>query len=178
MEVQVKRRVAGMALFRWTGIVLLATVAACSSRVEQAKPQEITKETVCALDGMLLAEHPGPKGQIHYDQGAPDFYCDTKEVLAMVLRPEQRRRVTGVFVQDMGKADWNQPSGHWIDAKGALYVLGSRRNGSMGPTVATFGREEDAQQFVKQYGGKVLRFQEITPDMVALDGGVVRDQRM
>jgi copper chaperone NosL len=164
---------------RWTCIcLLLASIAACSDRVEQAKPLDITKETVCSLDGMTLADYPGPKGQIHYDQGPPDFFCDTKEVLSMLLRPEQRKRVTGVFVQDMGKADWDHPSGNWIDAKTATYVFGSRRQGSMGPTVATFAREDDALQFVRQYGGKVLHFQEITPDMVSLDGGVLRDQRM
>lgn len=162
-----------------TGVcLLLAALAACSQRAEQAKPQEIAKDTACALDGMVLADYPGPKGQVHYDQGPPDFYCDTKEILAMVLRPEQRKRVIGAFVQDMGRADWSHPEGHWIDAKAAIYVFGSRRHGSMGPTVATFARDEDAQQFVKQYGGKVLRFPEITPDMVSLDGGVLRDQRM
>ena len=48
----------------------------------------------------------------------------------------------------------------------------------MGPTLAAFMHEQDAQAFAKQYGGKVLRFDQITLDMVALDGGVLRDERM
>jgi len=157
-------------------LALPLLIAACGEKSGTAQPQEITKATVCSLDGMLLMEHPGPKGQIQYDQGRPDFFCDTKEMFAVYLNPEQRKRVVAVFTQDMGKADWNRPEGHWIDAKGAFYVFGSTRHGSMGPTVASFGREEDAQVFAKKHGGKVLRFESVTLSMVSLDGGVVRDE--
>ena len=153
-------------------------IVGCSDRDEAVQPQEIAKDTVCALDGMLLMDYPGPKGQIHYDQGPPDFFCDTVETFALYLRPEQQKRVIALFVQDMGKADWTQPRGQWIDAKSAFYVFGSSRHGSMGPTAASFAREEDAQLFAKKHGGKVLRFNEVTLDMVALDGGVLRDERM
>jgi copper chaperone NosL len=182
LEVQVKACRAGRSGRRVEVVaaaaLIAAAVAGCSGRAERAQAQDLTRDTVCALDGMLLMDYPGPKGQIHYDTGPPDFYCDTVEVLAMYLRPEQRRRVIGVFVQDMAKADWTQPNGHWIDARTAVYVFGSRRHGSMGPTAATFARDEDARQFVSQHGGRILRFHEITPEMVALDGGVLRDQRM
>ena len=159
-------------------IAIPLLIAGCGDQRGTVQPQEITKATVCSLDGMLLMDHPGPKGQIHYDQGPPDFFCDTKEMFAIYLRPEQRKRVVAVFTQDMGKADWNQPQGYWIDAKAAFYVFGSTRHGSMGPTVASFAREEDAQTFAKKNGGRVLRFESVTLDLVALDGGVVRDERM
>ena len=156
----------------------LLITTGCGERATTVAPQDITRETVCALDGMLLADYPGPKGQIQYDHGPPDFFCDTMEMISIYLRPEQQKRAIAVFTQDMGRADWSEPRGHWIDAKSAFYVQGSSRQGSMGPTLASFAREEDAQAFVRQYGGKVLRFGEITLDMVALDGGVLRDERM
>ena len=78
----------------------------------------------------------------------------------------------------MAKTDWNKPQGNWIDAKKAFFVVGSKMKGSMGPTLATFARAEDAQSFAKAHGGRVLRFEEITPDMVRLDGGVLKDERM
>ncbi|HRD35133.1 MAG TPA: nitrous oxide reductase accessory protein NosL [Rhodocyclaceae bacterium] len=140
---------------------------------------EIDDSTSCVLDGMLLADYPGPKAQIHYDGVAqPDWFCDTVEMFALYLKPEQARRVNAVFVQDMGKADWEQPRGHWIDARSAIYVHGSTRRGSMGPTIASFAGEQDAQAFAAQYGGTVLRFADITPAMVVLDGGALHDQRM
>ncbi len=78
----------------------------------------------------------------------------------------------------MGKADWVKPQDRWINAKTAFYVAYSRRMGSMGPTLASFGREEDAREFVKQHGGEVLPFDKVTPDMTTLDGGVLHDERM
>ena len=59
-------------------------------------------------------------------------------MFSALLKPEQVRSVTGVFVQDMGQADWDKPRGHWFDAKAGFYVVGSKRRGSMGPTIASF----------------------------------------
>jgi copper chaperone NosL len=161
-----------------TGALALLLLGACGEPAKTVAPQEITRETFCALDGMLLMDYPGPKGQIHYDQGEPDFFCDTVEMFALYLRPEQKKRVVAVFTQDMGKADWNEPRGHWIDARSAFYVAGSRKAGSMGPTLASFAKNGDAEAFAREFGGKVLRFDQVTLDMVSLDGGVVRDERM
>ena len=38
--------------------------------------------------------------------------------------------------------------------------------------------EADAQAFAAQHGGKVLKFDEVKPDMVILDGGALHDQSM
>jgi len=84
---------------------------------------------------MPLADYPGPKAQIFYaGQADPLFFCDTVELFNTLRRPEQVRKMVAVYVQDMGQADGEQPCGHWIDAKTALYVLGSKRHGAMGPT--------------------------------------------
>ena len=95
-----------------------------------------------------------------------------------LLAGEQVRAIKAVYVQDMGQAQWDDPKGHWIDAKAAVYVLGSKRHGSMGPTIASFAQEQDAAKFAQEYGGKVLRFADIKPDMVDLSGGALHDSRM
>ena len=46
----------------------------------------------------------------------------------------------------------------------------------MGPTLASFAREEDARAFAGKEGGKVYRFEEVTPAMVVMDGGVLKDK--
>ncbi len=164
---------------RLVPVLLCVWLAACGGAEQTSlAPLEITRDTVCSLDGMILADYPGPKAQIHYDQGPPDFFCDTMELFSIYLRPEQQKRVRALYVQDMGKADWNNPQDHWIDARNAFFVHGASKRGSMGPTLASFAREEDAKAFAAQYGGKVLRFTEVTPDMVSLDGGALHDQRM
>ncbi|HEX7012016.1 MAG TPA: nitrous oxide reductase accessory protein NosL [Steroidobacteraceae bacterium] len=159
-----------------TSAVLLS---ACDAGPETvARPLELTADTYCSLDGMTLADYPGPKAQIHYAQGEPEFYCDTVEMFSIYLRPEQQRRVVGLYVHDMGRADWDAPGNEWIDARSAYYVAGSKRRGPMGPTLASFAKESDAAQFAAQHGGEVLRFDQITPEMVTLDGGVLKDQHM
>ena len=160
------------------GCLAAASLVGCDDRAPGVQARELTRDTPCSLDGMLLMDHAGPKAQIHYDHGLAEFFCDTKEMFAIYLKPELRRRVVAVFTQDMGRADWNRPLGHWIDAKAAFFVAGSSRHGSMGPTLASFAREVDAQAFARQHGGKVLRFADVTSEMVSLDGGVVRDETM
>ena len=160
----------------------LGGLAACSDRAAEAQalaPVEFGTATACELDGMLLADYPGPKAQIHYaGQAAPTFFCDTVELFNLLLRPEQVRKVLAAYVQDMGRADWNQPRGHWIDATSAVYVRGSKRLGSMGPTLASFAQAADARKFAAEYGGSVLGYAEIKVAMVDLSGGAKFDQRM
>ncbi len=145
---------------------------------EQA-PVEMNSSASCSLDGMLLADFPGPKGQILYAHDKQvHWFCDSFELLATLLAPEQVRAVRAAYVQDMGKADWDNPQGHWIVARNAYYVFGSKRHGSMGPTAASFADEAAAQKFVQSFGGRVLRFADIKPEMVDLSGGALHDTRM
>ena len=160
----------------------LGALAGCSDPAGTAQalgPIDIDRSTSCELDGMLLADYPGPKAQVHYiGQEHPSFFCDMVELFNTLLAGEQVRAVRAIYVQDMGKADWEHPVGHWIDGKTAFYVLGSRRQGSMGPTIGSFAQEADATKFAAEYGGKVLRFADIKADMVDLSGGALHDTKM
>ena len=194
-----RTRATGLAIATWFFFVLvfdllvlgLAALAALSAvggltgcgdqaaETQSLAPVEIDRATSCELDGMLLADYPGPKAQVHFaGQAQPSFFCDTVELFNTLLAGEQVRAVRAVYVQDMGATDWDKPQGHWIDAKTALYVLGSKRHGSMGPTIASFAKEADASRFATEYGGKVLRFTDIKADMVDLSGGALHDTRM
>ena len=159
-------------------LILVAVLAACNKPAVPVVAQEITAGTSCSLDGMTLADFPGPKGQIQYTTGSPDYFCDTMEMFSIYLQPEQKKRVAGIFTQDMAKTSWEKPQNNWIDAKQAFYVVGSKKTGSMGPTLASFALQQDAEKFAKEFGGKVLPFNQVTPDMVDLTGGVVHDERM
>ncbi|MDD3354719.1 nitrous oxide reductase accessory protein NosL [Zoogloea sp.] len=161
-------------------LVTATLLSACGKSSDTpAAPQEIARDTYCTLDGMLLADYPGPKAQIHYaGQPEPEFFCDTMEMFSLLLKPEQARKVVAAYVQDMDKADWNTPSGAWIEARAAFYVVGSKKRGAMGPTLPSFGTREGARKFAEVEGGKVFPFAEITPDMARLDGGALHDQRM
>lgn len=159
----------------FVGVLLLA---ACTPNTPKVAAQEPGADTACALDGMMLRDFPGPKAQIQYAEGKPDFYCDLMELFAVVLNPEQKRAVAGLYVQDMGKADWEHPSGNWIEARSAFYVAGSRKQGSMGPTFGSFATLQGAQDFAAAQGGKVLRFEQIGRDMVSMGSSAAHDDAM
>jgi len=170
--------ITSLTLPRFFPVILLLLLAACSKPAAPPQPQEITQATACALDGMSLSDYPGPKAQIHYMDGTTEFYCDTLEMFALLLKPEQQQRITAAYTQDMASADWRQPQGHWIDARSAFYVRGSSQLGAMGPTFASFARKADAEAFAKKFGGSVLPFAAVTADMVDLHGGADQDERM
>lgn len=174
-----RRALLGMAALVALGAVGLTGCGDKAAEAQSLAPVEIDRSTSCELDGMLLADYPGPKAQVHYaGQAQPSFFCDTVELFNTLLAGEQVRAARAIYVQDMGQASWDEPKGHWIDAKGAVYVLGSKRHGSMGPTIASFAQEADATKFAGEYGGKVLRFADIKLDMVDLSGGALHDTRM
>lgn len=163
------------------GTLLASTLTGCgqSGSAKTLAAVEIDPHTTCDLDGMLLTDYAGPKAQIFYaGQDTPVFFCDTVELFHTLLAPEQVKAIAAVYVQDMGKADWEQPRGNWFDAKTGFYVLGSKRHGSMGPTIASFAQEADAKKFAAEFGGKLLRYGEIKADMVDLSGGALHDTRM
>ena len=166
------------------GCAALAAVSltGCGSKEasdDAAKPREIAAQSSCSLDGMLLSDYPGPKGQVIYKGSSEvNWFCDSMELLSTLLKPEQVRPLLAAHVQDMAQADWDKPVGHWIDARQAVYVLGSKRHGSMGPTAASFADEAGAKAFAQQWGGRVLRYAEITPEMADLSGGALHDSRM
>lgn len=160
-----------------TGLLAACDEQAASS--QSFEPVEITTGTSCELDGMLLGDYPGPKAQIHYaGQERPAFFCDTVEMFNTLLAAEQVRAVRAVYVQDMAKADWNQPRGNWFPAATGYYVLGSNVHGSMGPTIASFAQQADAERFAQEHGGKVLHYADVSLDMVDLRGGALHDTRM
>jgi copper chaperone NosL len=153
-------------------------LAACSQSTAPVAAVEPNADTACALDGMTLRDYPGPKAQIVYEDGKRDFFCDTTEMFSMLLKPETRRRVKAAYTQDMAQAEWRHPQGAWIDARGAVYVAGSKLMGSMGPTFAAFAARPAAEAFVKEHGGKIYAFAEVTPEMADLRGGAGADEHM
>jgi copper chaperone NosL len=60
-------------------------LAACTPATPHLAAQEPNADTACSLDGMMLRDFPGPKAQIQYAEGAPDYFCDVMELFALVL---------------------------------------------------------------------------------------------
>ena len=149
----------------WRQLCAAVLLAGCG-HAASLQPADPSADAACALDGMVLRDFPGAKAQIRYADGKTDYFCDVTEVLRTILAAEQARGASAPYVQDMGKADWQHPEGHWIAAREAVYVIGSRAQGSMGTTIVPFGQQADAQAFAAREGGRVVRFADITPELL------------
>ena len=144
---------------------ILIVFCACEQDNKDAvsvRPTAISGEDECALDGMIVANYPGPKAQLLYrEEDKRAFFCETKELFYVFAEPGMEAKVAAIYVQDTASVDWKKPVNNWIDAKGAFYVVGGTLEGSMGPTYAPFKSREAAAPFVKEYGGEIMTFDEV-----------------
>lgn len=148
---------------------------------EEASQQATMRQAVaiesadeCHLCGMIISNFPGPKGEL-YEKGKEEVkkFCSNRDLFTYLLQPENRRQVQQVFVHDMTQVPWESPDDDlFIDAKSAWYVVGSSKKAAMGMAVASFSKEKHARFFSDQFGGEVIRFDDITIDMLAMGSGM------
>lgn len=165
-------------------IALIALVALTACKEEQAvappPPVDLTETALSYFCQMNIAEHGGPKGQIHL-QGhpAPLFFAQVRDLVAYLKSPERDAEITAIYVSDMGRAQsWQNPGiSNWIAADDAVFVVGANVAGGMGaPEIVPFATATDAEGFAAQYGGSAVGLLDI-PDEAAI-GPVDLDQRL
>jgi copper chaperone NosL len=156
-----------------TAIVLGLALAACddgNEAVEAPPPAEYGGEAIGYFCGMLLAEHGGPKGQVHLaSRETPLWFSSVRDTVAFTLLEGEPKDVMAIYVNDMARAtDWQQPEpGTWVALADAYLVIDSRHLGGMGlPEVVPFGTQASAEAFVGQHGGRVVRLAEVPADYV------------
>lgn len=130
------------------------------------QPIELSKNHACPICGMVLAEYPGPKAQIHYKNKEIETFDTTPHMFMSYLQPERPRKIGAIYVHDMGKADWDHPENYWIDAKKAFFVYGGKKKGPMGEPLVPFSTSKDAETYVKAHGGRIVRFEDVTIDLL------------
>jgi copper chaperone NosL len=147
-------------------LIALVALAACKEEVAEAPdPVDLTPDALSFFCQMNIAEHGGPKGQIHLEgYPAPLFFAQVRDMVAYLKSPERDAEITAVYVSDMGVApNWRQPGiSNWIAADGATFVVGSKVAGGMGaPEVVPFANATDADVFITQYGGAQMSLSDI-----------------
>ena len=157
---------------RAAACALLIGLSACGEdTVTAAKPtpQEPTREAVGYYCNMIVLDHIGPKGQVFLrSQAAPVWFSSVRDALAFTLLPEEPKHIAAIYVNDMGAASWAAPEpGTWIEAKAAVYVIGSAMRGGMGAQEAVpFAERAEAEAFAARHGGRVMAFAEIPRDYI------------
>jgi copper chaperone NosL len=152
-------------------LVLTAGISGCEQNSsEQVLQRAVAIESAdeCHLCGMIISRFPGPKGElISRGQHVVKKFCSTRDLFAFVLEPENTPHVAQVFVHDMAVVPWESPNTEeFVDAKLAYYVVDHSQKGAMGPTLASFKFKADAVQFSRQFGGRVIRFEQITLELL------------
>ncbi|PRY24520.1 copper chaperone NosL [Aliiruegeria haliotis] len=159
----------------------LLLLAACKEEVaEIPEPTPMTETALSYFCQMNVAEHGGPKGQIHLEgYPGPIFFAQVRDMVAYLKSPERDADILAVYVSDMGAAtSWDSPGAeNWIAADSAHYVVGAGVAGGMGaPEIVPFGQSAAAQSFMEQYGGALMPLDTI-PDDAAI-GAVDLDQQL
>ncbi|WP_415182358.1 nitrous oxide reductase accessory protein NosL [Phaeovulum sp.] len=153
-------------------IALLAAVAACQpDTAPPPEPVTMTEDALGYFCQMNIADHGGPKGQIHL-KGLPQplFFPQVRDLVAYLKGPEREADITAVYVTDMGVApSWAFPGNdNWTLAETAVFVVDAGVRGGMGaPEIVPFADRQAAQEFIARYGGTPMSLNEI-PDDAAL----------
>jgi copper chaperone NosL len=146
-------------------VVLLAGCNPDAANPVVPPPVALNSDAMGVFCGMNLLEHPGPKGQIiTASRIDPFWFTSVRDTVAFTLMPDQPRDIRAIYVSDMARAtSWEEPGAtNWIDARKALFVIESRKQGGMGAAEAVpFGNRAAADAFAAVNGGKVVTFSEI-----------------
>lgn len=153
---------------------LLASLAlaGCGERQVSAipPPHQMSAEAIGHYCGMNLLEHPGPKGQIFAASLIePVWFSSARDTIAFTMLPDEPKDIQAIYVSDMARApSWEKPGAdNWIDARKALFVIGSRVKGGMGGDEAVpFSDRGAAEKFVAQNGGRVVAFADVPRDYI------------
>lgn len=154
-------------------IFLSSLLMACDNKQSienRLLPVNVEDDKECHLCGMYVTRFAGPKGQSYLRrQKNPSHFCSTRDLFAYLLQPDVQPNIEAVFVHDMGKTDWQKPlhtAPMYIDAKTAYYVIGHGQKGAMGHTIASFADDQSSQAFIQQFGGELLRYEDITLEIL------------
>jgi len=130
-----------------------------SKRLAKGKivPPVDTKDE-CIMCRMYPSRYPRHRSQVSYGKGRIDHFCSTHCLFAWLNTPDSGRLHQGgngmIWVTDF-------VSERWISGKTAYYVVGSTAQGPMGTEAFAFDKKNQAQEFVRKNGGRVLSFKAV-----------------
>ncbi|MFC2967916.1 nitrous oxide reductase accessory protein NosL [Acidimangrovimonas pyrenivorans] len=162
-------------------MLLIAALAlgltACKEDQAAGKPDPValTDEALGHYCQMIVADHAGPKAQIHlrgYEH--PIWFGQVSDAIAYLHDPERDAEIAAFYVTDMARAEsWAVPGDKaWTDADSALFVIDSARKGGMGmPEAVPFATRAGAEAFVAEAGGRIVALKEVPESYVHPDMG-------
>lgn len=127
----------------------------------------VPKDARCPVCGMYPARYPRWAAQLVFEDGAAHFFDSPADLFHFMREPG---RYDPERATDTVAASYLTDfiSGDWIEAKDAVLVIGSTITGPMrGADLPAFASAAAAETFIAERGGKLLRFDEVSEDVVA-----------
>jgi copper chaperone NosL len=129
-------------------------------------PLKPTSKDKCPVCGMFVYKYPDWVSQAVFRDGSRIYFDGMKDLMKFFFKVPQyqpgksRGEIAVLYVTDY----YSLIS---IEGARAYYVIGSDVFGPMGKELIPFGKEAEAREFLKDHKGKrILRFQEITPEIL------------
>lgn len=167
-------------IFFVTIIFLLAVTAGCAasgsksagqqdsseaSQVAVQPPVEIPANATCGKCGMYPAQYLRWHSQIIFMDGTMTPFDGCKCMFNFLFAMDKfdqkhsREEVAVAWVKDFD-------NGAWINAVDANFVVGSNMMGPMGKELIPFSEQAAAMKFQQEQGGILMKYAEITPDVL------------
>jgi nitrous oxide reductase accessory protein NosL len=128
-------------------------------RVKDGKIVEpVDNKNQCSVCQMYPARYPKNRCQLVDAENAIHHFCSTQCLFAFLKDPKP---FAGKDVKPMMIWVTDYPSGSWISAKTAYYLVGSKVQGPMGYEALAFDKNSEALSLSRKEGGNVLRFPEV-----------------
>jgi copper chaperone NosL len=115
---------------------------------------------------MFVFKYPDWTAQLVFRDGSRLYFDGVKDLMKFYFDParfqsaKSRSDIAAVYVTDYYALES-------IEGTRAFYVLGSDVFGPMGKELVPFAQENEAREFLKDHKGKkMLRFREITPEIL------------
>jgi len=134
-------------------------VMIAQKRIKDGKIVEpVDNNDECSVCHMYPARYLKNRCQLTDTEKAIHHFCSTQCLFAFLKDP---RSFVNKDVKPMMIWVADYPSGSWISAKTAYYVVGSKVQGPMGYEALAFDKSAEALSLKHQEGGNVLTFPEV-----------------
>lgn len=125
----------------------------------------VAKDSRCTVCGMFVAKYPNWVVQATLTDGEVLYFDGVKDAMVFYFAPQKYGAKQGATVAKMMVTDYYSLAP--LEAKAALFVIGSDVTGPMGHEFIPFASREAAEAFRNDHRGtEVLDFTAITPALV------------
>jgi len=139
-------------------------VMIAQKRIKDGKIVEpVDDKDQCPVCQMYPARYPKNRCQLTTSDKTIHHFCSTQCLFQFL---KDSKKFVNKDVKPMMIWVTDYPSGSWISAKSAYYLVGSRAQGPMGYEALAFDKSSEALSLSRQEGGNVITFPEVSIEKI------------